>query len=386
MTLDKMGAFTFDHTNQQDDLYKGMSAAEIKVAFDSRGNELKEALNTLIDALQATTGAGEIGVSAIPGLTGTNIQSLIESLKTLVDSKSNSTDVYTKSALLSTTIDVSGADLIKSSEIVGVPGKFTIREILQELKYQINSAVTGTIPNASIGPEKLTFNPATKEELNAIQLVDTKVSITDANNHFTASKLDGVLEELFTSADSIKTNVSGAVGLPATANDTGAQLASIITTEKERLAAEIGDGSSANTLKYLADRLIVRSDEIATAVNGKGVPATFADTLAQLATKIGQISLGKKTAEGTTSSNSSGRLIVSGLGFKPRLIVASAAAGGANVKSILFTPDAGNLGANFYTSGTNPYAANPTDSSVTASGFNLNTGLPNNSYAWIAVE
>lgn len=264
MPLNKQGDFTFNHSNQQDDLYKGMTAAEIKAAFDSQAIELKATLNSLIDSLKSTgvddSGAENIGIQPIFGVTGANVQSALE-----------------------------------------------------DLRLRVNEAVAGTIPDGSIGPEKLSFEVAADAE---------GVSVTDAGNHFTSTNVEGVLDELFTSANSVKTNVSSAIGLPATANDTGAQLASKITTEKGKLATEIGDGSSANTLQYLTDRLIVRSNAIATAVNAKGTPATSADTLAQLATKIGQISTGKKWAEGDVQAPSFPFTItVNGLDFTPSIIV-----------------------------------------------------------------
>lgn len=246
MPLNKMGNFTFKHVDQQDDLYKTKTAAEIKTALDSQPNELKAVLNALIDSLQATvvgdSGAKNLGVSAISGVTGANVQA-----------------------------------------------------VLEDLKLQINGAVAGSIPPGTITQDKLAFSIAT----NA-----ASTTIADTGNHFTATNVEGALDELFTSANSVKTNVSGAIGSPATVNDTGAQLASKITTEKGRIASEVGDGSSADTLKYLIDRLIVRSDAIATAVNAKGVASTSADTLAQLATKIGLISAGGKSFEGTVTSPS----------------------------------------------------------------------------------
>lgn len=257
-----MGNFTFKHIDQQDDLYKTKTAAEIKAALDSQPNELKAVLNALIDSLQATTagdsGAKNLGVSTISGVTGANIQA-----------------------------------------------------VLEDLKLQINGAVAGSIPDGSITQAKLAFSIAT----NA-----ASTTIADTSNKFTANNVEDALLELFTSANSVKTNVSGAIGSPATVNDTGVQLASRITTEKGRIASEVGDGTSADTLQYLTDRLVVRSDEIATAVNAKGVTATSADTLAQLATKIGQIPTGKKQADGTTSFNGSSSLVVTGLDFLPKII------------------------------------------------------------------
>jgi hypothetical protein len=133
----------------------------------------------------------------------------------------------------------------------------------------------------------------------------SNISIADTESHFTATNVEGALDELFTSANSVKTNVSGAIGLPATVNDTGSQLAGYITTEKGRIASNMGDGSSADTLKYLVDRLGIRLDELATNVNTKGVTATSADTLTQLVTKVSQISTGKKSASGTVTSSAS---------------------------------------------------------------------------------
>jgi WD40 repeat protein len=231
MTLSKQGNFTFNHVDQQDDLYKVQSALEIKTDFDSRANELKATLNALIDSLKSQavndSGAENIAIEPITGVIGANVQNALE-----------------------------------------------------DLRLKINSAVAGTIPDGSIGKEKLNFTIASK---------DSDVDITDVNNHFTAIKLDGVLDELFTSANSVKTNVSGAIGSPATVNDTGATLAGYINTQKGRVSSTVGDGSSADTLTYLVDRLLQRRTDIATTVNGKGVPATSADTLAQLATKVGQI-------------------------------------------------------------------------------------------------
>lgn len=268
-----MGNFTFSHINQQDDLYKTKTASEIKAALDSQSNELKVVLNNLIDSLQSqvadNSGAENIGIQSITGVTGANVQSALE-----------------------------------------------------DLRLQINAAVAGSIPDGSITQAKLAFQIASD---------DTAVTVIDANNHFTENKLNGVLDELFTSANSVKTNVSGAIGSPSTVNDTGSQLAGYITTEKGRIASNVGDGSSADTLKYLVDRLNVRLDELATNVNAKGVASTSADTLAQLVTKVGLIPAGKRFASGTVTSSAATTIfkylsdanvamysvVVSGLSFKP---------------------------------------------------------------------
>jgi hypothetical protein len=72
-----------------------MSSAELKSYFDSSPNELKNAFNALVVALQSTTagdsGAKNIGVESISGLTGANVQAVLAALKTLADTKTTNT-------------------------------------------------------------------------------------------------------------------------------------------------------------------------------------------------------------------------------------------------------------------------------------------------------
>jgi lysophospholipase L1-like esterase len=96
MPLNKMGDFSFNHADQQDDLYKAKTSAEIKQDFDSRGEQLKVKLNDLIDKLQSIvdgdSGADNIKATAIVGLTGTTVQSLLESLKQVTDEQIHNLD------------------------------------------------------------------------------------------------------------------------------------------------------------------------------------------------------------------------------------------------------------------------------------------------------
>ncbi|MEC2342985.1 phage tail protein [Paenibacillus barengoltzii] len=59
---------------------------------------------------------------------------------------------------------------------------------------------------------------------------------------------------------------------------------------------------------------------VAAAITGKGVPASGSDTFSQLATKIGQIVTGKKSASGTATTNSFSRFSISGLDFRPDIV------------------------------------------------------------------
>ena len=62
-----------------------MTAEALKAAFDSNANEIKPALNGLIDDLAGIGGAAYIGIQTIAGLTGTTVQAALEALKALID-------------------------------------------------------------------------------------------------------------------------------------------------------------------------------------------------------------------------------------------------------------------------------------------------------------
>lgn len=127
MAFTPMGDFTFNHADNIDKPNK--SASTNKSEFDSRGAELKTALNAVIALLNAVTdgasGADNIGMTAITE-TGANttVQSIIEALIT---------------RLKAVTDSASGADLIGSTAISGVTGT-TVQAQLESIKGLISDA------------------------------------------------------------------------------------------------------------------------------------------------------------------------------------------------------------------------------------------------------
>ena len=68
--------------------------------------------------------------------------------------------------LIATTPGSSGADQIGSATITGVTGN-TVYAQLVDLKVQLNQSVLGQIPDGTVTPAKLSFDPATQVELDA---------------------------------------------------------------------------------------------------------------------------------------------------------------------------------------------------------------------------
>lgn len=102
-----------------------MTAAALKAAFDSNSNQLKPALNGVIDDLTGTGGAGNIGVDVIAGVTGTTVQAMLAALKALIDLCDTSETVDDKLGLKAdkTTTD----KLVKTITLNADTGVFTIQ-------------------------------------------------------------------------------------------------------------------------------------------------------------------------------------------------------------------------------------------------------------------
>ena len=100
------------------------TAAQNKAVFDRLIREaVQELFNGLIDALSGEDGAAEVGTAAIEGVTGGDVQTVLSSLKTLLDTKSASADMAAALALKS---DRATTDLhIKSVSLNAETGVFT---------------------------------------------------------------------------------------------------------------------------------------------------------------------------------------------------------------------------------------------------------------------
>lgn len=101
-----------------------MTASALKAAFDSNTNQIKPALNGVIDDLTGTGGAGNIGVEAIAGVTGVSVQAMLAALKALIDLCDTTEEIDGKLDLKAdkTTTD----KLVKTITLSADTGVFTI--------------------------------------------------------------------------------------------------------------------------------------------------------------------------------------------------------------------------------------------------------------------
>lgn len=107
------------------------------------------------------------------------IKSNDQDISSLQTDKANKIDVYTKAEVFSknelqaTTSGNSGATKIRTSAIGGLAGD-NVQEMLENVNNKINQTVLGQIPDGSITPSKLNFDPATQEELVGHQADDVR--------------------------------------------------------------------------------------------------------------------------------------------------------------------------------------------------------------------
>ena len=91
-----------------------MTAAALKAAFDSNSNQLKPAINGIIDDLTSINGASNIGLTPIDGLSGSNVQAVLQAISLLI--KSNDVDL----ASLERLFTADGAALVGLQPVSGV--------------------------------------------------------------------------------------------------------------------------------------------------------------------------------------------------------------------------------------------------------------------------
>lgn len=192
------------------------------------------------------------------------------------------------------------------------------------------------------------------------------IPITDVNNRFTATNVEGVLDELFLNANDIKTKWSSVVGSPLVSSDTSTSMQTKTQTIKTSLASKL---------------------------TAKGQSSVGTETLTALVNKVSSISTGKKTASGrVTNSWDSSTISLSGIGFRPTIIFVRILDGtdGIGVFKGFASWTLATDGTQGYTSVTNGTITRM-DVVTTTTGFTLTnlsrpSGTSNHYYDWIAEE
>lgn len=225
MALQQMQDFTFKHSQQIDELDTMYTSQQVKALFDSRGDELKAALDLLITTLKSTEGANDIGTSTIQDIDGTTIQTMLKSIRDKLKSKVDG---------------ASGADFVNATAIEGLSGE-TVQALIIALKKYIDT---------------------TKSDLN--KNIDThKLSNDHDNRYYTETEIDTKINDLAGTGRTKETvkSISDSIELHKTSSDhdvryfTQDQLKSITNGNSGATqigASPIASGSGATVQQQLA--------------------------------------------------------------------------------------------------------------------------------------
>lgn len=428
MPLNQMQDFTFKHSDQQDAIYTQYTAQQIKALFDSRGDELRTALNILITALTSTEGASDIGTNtiqdidgttvqamlqsirdklksvadgtsgadyvnatAITGLTGLTVQSILESLKTYVDSANTTstnnladhktsgdhdTRYFTKTELQSVVSGSSGADKVKASPIAVGSGD-TVQAQLAWLLSQIAVAATGSIPDGSLTESKLA--QAIVDKINtALSNTGVLTTLTTTDKSSSVNAINEVNGALATHKTDLASQTTGKGASLIGINDSANQfMATNVEGALSELFTSVSNGKST----------------VANAITQKGQTTSGSDTFEQLATAISNINTGKKWATGLTTSLSQ-VLTVNGLSFKPSTIILNYGTTWGNwmynfaYVDTRLTNNGNGVYIRILSGGFTDYSSTfASYVTITNTGFSVsNLGTNNSQYTWIAFE
>lgn len=142
---------------------------------------------------------------------------------------------------------------------VQYPGRRKLIQTIIENVYDIERA-EGTVSEPGNAFDAANMNDLEARIKAAFESIrDTDISVMDKNNHFTAEKLDGVLDELFMFASNGKKEFANAIGGSASSTfESLANLASAIKQDRDNGKSLIanaigGNASPSNSFEQLAN-------------------------------------------------------------------------------------------------------------------------------------
>lgn len=255
--------------------------------------------------------------------------------------------------------------LLKKDPVADGNDTFNIKTMLNDNWDKIDQKVALLGSDGKLDPSQIdTSGLATKQELAAHQADETTHGIGDKKTLLTTNKTTIVasLNELFQFANDGKTNIASVIGSPATNGDTFAQLKTHIQNAKSKGAANL---------------------------TAKGTIASDTESLDSLMSKIANVNTGKKWASGTITLTSNNYNSISGLTFKPSIIVLYHLTTGYYY-TFIGTPDRGFNTMTMWMGGFDNYNSNITgisDKSVTVNNDGITFySRSNATFNWVAFE
>jgi WD40 repeat protein len=187
------------------------------------------------------------------------------------------------------------------------------------------------------------------EQTGPVVLVASDIAITDTADNFTTNTVQGAIDQLFLSANNGKTSIADAIGNPAQATNTFAQLATHVTTGKGQIATATGGSvTSSNTFAEIAAAVVSMGDP----THGIVKTVTFDETIAK--NDIVESYYKSLNLQRLTQPTDFPEGNVNGLAFSPNGKILAAAQSTTPFLSLFSFDEATNAIANLPNPGTSP--------------------------------
>ena len=278
------------------------TAAANKAVFDRLVRDVvADVFNKLVDALvsteNASSGAGAIGVSEINGVTGNTVQTVLEGLKIIADSKAaaadteaalgtkadvKDTDLHIKSILFDPTTGVfrftrqNGADIVIDTLLEKIAINFEYDSAAQALVLTLQDGTVQRIHLSSFVTET-EFEDSSEVSFSVVNhTVTAKIkpgSITDTmlSSALTAT-LQSYVSTVSQKATDAAASASAAAGSAATASQKATEAAGSATTAGTHASTSGNAASSASSSAQRAEKAALAAekarDEAASIVGG----------------------------------------------------------------------------------------------------------------------
>jgi hypothetical protein len=158
--------------------------------------------------------------------------------------------------------------------------------ILDSANYFTSSNVEGALIELKIA-------------INNIDLTASKVTVVDSANLYNGVNAETCLAEVMNKTNTAQNTANNATNLANTAQARADSAFTYANNGKTSVTGVVGNVSSSNTFGDIINEIQYDKNILASNLNNKGVSANNGDTLRNLASLVGNISLGRKHTTGT---------------------------------------------------------------------------------------
>lgn len=212
------------HQHVIDDV-TGLQTALNKKSDSTHIHDNRYYLKTELDSTSATSGAAIIGTTAIAGLAGANVQTVLGSMKTLIDTHNHDGRYYTETELTNNTTGVT----VHWGNLTNVPTAFTPVVHNHDDRYFTETEIGATTGAGLVGTAAITGLPGTNVQSVLVNLkaqLDGKLDSTGSGDLvISKSNAWATLKSLTSGSNGVEQAAGISIGEGGTKGSTAIHLA-----------------------------------------------------------------------------------------------------------------------------------------------------------------